>query len=943
MLLESSLIHQHSAADVKIKLFRSFFRGRDDVYARRFESRKTGRSGYAPACGNEWVRGICEKPRIKCVDCQHRRFLPLTDEVIRWHLSGFDQAGQPFVGGIYPMLQDETCLFLAVDFDKEGWHEDARAFLKTCRAMSIPAALERSRSGRGGHVWFFFEEAVTAASARRLGSFVLTETMERHPDIGFGSYDRFFPNQDTLPHGGFGNLIALPLQKQPRDLGNSVFLNDQMVSHVDQWAFLSSVERIGRTGIEDLVRDAERRGRVVGVQFPQVDEEDPEPWTAPPSRRRKEPPIAGEVPSTLELVVGNEIYIAKNGLSPGLRNRLLRLAAFQNPEFYKAQAMRLPTYDKPRIIACAEEYPDHIGLPRGCMDDVRQLFSDLSITPVVRDERCHGQPLNVTFQGTLRPEQKAAADSMLGHETGVLAATTAFGKTVVAAWLIAQRGVNTLVLVHRRQLLDQWVERLSSFLNIDNREIGRIGGGRRKPTGVIDVALMQSLVRKGVVEDCIGEYAHLIVDECHHLSAHSFEQVVRRARAQFVTGLSATVTRKDGHHPIIFMQCGPVRHRVSAKAEAIRRPFSHTVLVRSTAFQPTVPAPSDKRVEFHSLYGELIGDESRNRRICDDVIEAVQAGRSPLVLTERNEHLDSLASQLAGRIRHVIVLRGGMGRKQREAIAAELAAVSTESGRVIVATGRYIGEGFDDARLDTLFLTLPVSWHGTIAQYAGRLHRLCDGKREVRVYDYADLNVPMLARMFDRRCRGYEAVGYTISLPASAVPGWPADVLLPSNPEWKRDYTASVRRLIRDGVDAPLANLFAGAVGPLLPETKGVARARSATEAFLYRRLETLSETRGRFQLNANLPIPFDGLSQMEVDFLDEDFRIALEVDGLQHLSDAEAYRRDRRKDRLLQQNGYLVLRFLAEDVAKDLDGVLDSILQSLAGRERSGSKLIRA
>jgi superfamily II DNA or RNA helicase/very-short-patch-repair endonuclease len=577
------------------------------------------------------------------------------------------------------------------------------------------------------------------------------------------------------------------------------------------------------------------------------------------------------------------------------------------------------------------------------MDDVQLLLSDLNITTVVRDERCNGQPLQVTFQGTLRPEQKAAADAMLGHEIGVLAATTAFGKTVVAAWLIAKRGVNTLVLVHRRQLLDQWVERLSTFLNINSREIGRIGGGRRKPTGRLDVAVIQSLVRNGVVDDYIGDYGYVIVDECHHLSAHSFEQVIRRAKAKFVTGLSATVARKDGHHPIIFMQCGPVRHRVNAKAEAMRRPFTHSVLVRPTAFQPAMPSPSDKRVEFYSLYGELVGDESRNRRICEDVIEAVEAGRSPLVLTERNEHLDSLANQLAGRVGHVIVLRGGMGKKQRQAMAAEVAAVSTEEGRVILATGRYIGEGFDDARLDTLFLTLPVSWHGTIAQYAGRLHRLYDGKREVRIYDYADLNVPMLARMFDRRCRGYEAVGYSISLPASAVPGWPADVVLPSDPEWKRDYAATVRRLIRDGVDTPLANLFICTVKPSLSEARGVERARSASEAFLYRRLETLTETKGRFQLNVHVPIAFDSQSQMEVDFLNEPLRIVVELDGSQHLSDPEAYRRDRRKDRLLQQNGYLILRFLAEDVGKDLDGVLDSILQSLTWRERSKSNIMRA
>ena len=932
---EIVLVRQRSAPETKIALFRSLFRGREDVYPRRFESLKTGKSGYAPACANEWIRGICEKPRIKCSDCLHQRFLPVTDDVIRFHLSGHDSTGQPFTAGVYPMLLDETCFFLATDFDKKAWHRDAAAFIETCQDLEIPAALERSRSGHGGHVWLFFKEAVPAALARRLGSHLLTETMERRPDVGLDSYDRFFPNQDTLPRGGFGNLIALPLQKKPRDRGNSVFLDDRMVPYTDQWSFLSTVRSIGQDQLEDIVRDAERRGRIVGVRVPLGEEEEDEPWLTSPSRRRKEPTIAGKLPSKLELVLGNEIYIAKDGLVPGLRNRLLRLAAFQNPEFYKAQSMRLPTYGKARIVACAEEHPHHIGLPRGCLEDVQNVLSNLNIAPVVRDERCQGCSLDVTFQGQLRPDQQSAANEMLAHETGVLAATTAFGKTVIAAWLTAQRGVNTLVLVHRRQLLDQWVDRLSTFLDVEPKTIGRIGGGRRKPTGLLDVALIQSLVRKNVVDDRVGEYGHLIVDECHHVPAHSFEQVARRAKARFVAGLSATITRKDGHHPIIFMQCGPVRYRVNAKEEATKRPFSHTVIVRPTSFQPTIPSASDKRLEFHALYDELVDDDARNQRICDDVFEAVADGRSPLVLTERQEHLDRLASRLSGNVAHVIVLRGGMGHKKQEEIATRLAAVPQEADRVLVATGRYLGEGFDDARLDTLFLTLPVSWRGTIAHYVGRLHRLHDGKTEVRVYDYADLNSPMLARMFDRRCRGYESVGYTIVLPASAVPGWPADVPLPAGPRWKSDYAASVRRLVRDGLDAPLANLFVQAATPAALKRNGVKSARSASEAFLYRRLETLGETKGRFRLNVDLPIPFDGHGRMEVDLLCEEGRIAIEIDGGQHLEDTGAYRRDRRKDMLLQENGYFVLRFLAEDLGTDLDGVLDTILRSLTRRKR--------
>ncbi len=807
--------------------------------------------------------------------------------------------------------------------------------METCRRLNVAAALERSRSGNGGHVWLFFHEAIPAALARRLGSHILTETMERRPDIGLDSYDRFFPNQDTLPQGGFGNLIALPLQKRPRELGNSVFIDERGTPYPDQWAFLSTLGRIQRSSIDEIVREAERRGRIVGVRMAAADEDDAEPWATPPSRRRKEPPVAGPLPKSLELTLGDQIYIAKEPLPPGLRNRLLRLAAFQNPEFYKAQAMRLPTYDKPRIIGCAEDHLHHIGVPRGCLEDVQKLLSDLDIATSVRDERYAGTPLKVEFHGELWPEQVAAARAMLAHDTGVLSATTAFGKTVVAAWLIAQRGVNTLVLVHRRQLLEQWVERLAAFLDLPSKAVGRIGGGQRKPTGLLDVAVIQSLVRQGVVKDCVGDYGHLIVDECHHLSAQSFEQVVRRAKAKFVTGLSATVTRKDGHHPIIFMQCGPIRYRADAKAQAAARPFQHNVLVRPTSFRPLEAANPDLRLQFQDLYRELIADDQRNQIICDEVVLAVREGRSPLVLTERNEHLDSLAARLSPSIRHLVVLRGGVRPKEARDIIARLAAIPENEERALLATGRYIGEGFDDARLDTLFLTLPVSWRGTIAQYVGRLHRLYHRKREVRVVDYADLNVPMLSRMFDRRCRGYEAVGYSILLPGSAVPGWPADVPLPVDPQWKSEYAASVRRLVRDGVDKPLANLFVHAARTVVPDAEGIERARSATEAFLFRRLETLPETTGRFRLNVSLPIPFDGWGQMEVDLLYAEARIAVELDGGQHFNSPEAYRRDRRKDLLLQENGYVVLRFLVEDVGQHLDVVLDAILRTISHRRR--------
>jgi superfamily II DNA or RNA helicase/very-short-patch-repair endonuclease len=920
-----------SPPNEKIALFRALFRGRTDVFPLRFESRRSGKSGYQPACANEWVHGLCDKPRVKCFDCPNRRFLEVTDEVLNWHLSGHDDHGKEFVTGVYPMLLDESCHLLAVDFDREQWQDDVLAFMETCQKLEIPAALERSRSGNGAHIWFFFVEAIPAALARKLGAHLLTITMERRPDIGLRSYDRLFPNQDTLPKGGFGNLIALPLQGQARKQSNSVFIDSKLSPHPDQWAFLSAMERLPLERVEKIAHDAEKRGRILGVPFAANDEDDARPWTAPPSRRHKEIPIEEPLPQQLEIVSADQLYIGKENLPPPLRNRLIRLAAFQNPEFYRAQSMRLPTYDKPRVIDCAEDHPGHIGLPRGCLEDLCSMLKHLKIKPLIQDQRFAGQTIDLSFQGELRDDQQKAAKAMLQHDTGVLAATTAFGKTVLAAWMIAQRGVNALVLVHRQQLMEQWVARLSQFLDIQPKEIGRLGGGRKKLTGKLDIALIQSLVRKGVVDDRVADYGHVLVDECHHISARSFELAVRRTKARYILGLSATVARKDGHHPVIFMQCGPIRHRVDAREQAALRPFNHQAIVRPTGFRPAAPPDPDQRIEFQQLYEELTLCETRNQIICDDVGAAVQEGRSPLVLTERTQHLETLAKLLEPEIEHIITLRGGMGKKALTAALARLADTIDKKSRVIIATGRFAGEGFDDPRLDTLFLALPVSWRGTIAQYVGRLHRLHHAKKEVRVYDYADLDVPMLSRMFDRRCQGYEAVGYTILLPASALPGWPAEVPLPVDPKWKRDYSASVRRLLRDGVDPPLARSFVHATKAPGNDATGSKRARSASEAFLFQRLQSLPETTNRFELNAKLPIPFDQTGHMEVDFYCADSHLVVELDGHQHLETAEAYRRDRRKDALLQQSGHFILRFLAEDIATRLDEILDTIHRTLA------------
>jgi len=758
-------INSQSSEDAKIALFRTLFRGREDVYARRYENVRTGKAGYFPACRRKWERRLSEKLNAGSDDLDQRDFLPLTDEVIRNHLLGREpqsRSKREFTIGVYPLLLDETCWFLAVDFDKGTWLEDVSTFLETCQAYHVPTSLERSRSGKGGHVWIFFSEPIASRLGRQLGSVILTETMERRPEIGLDSYDRFFPSQDTMPRGGFGNLIALPLQKGPREVGNTVFLDENFVPYPDQWAFLSSIHRMNREQVENVVQEAERRAGLYGVTMAIADDDDVEPWLAPSSRRRKEPPLTGPLPKQIRLILGNQIYLAKADLSPPLQNRLIRLAAFQNPEFYKAQAMRFSTYGKPRIISCCEDFPEHIGIPRGCQDEVIKLLRSLKIKPEISNERFSGNPIDFHFRGTLRPEQQKAADALLRHDTGVLSATTAFGKTVVAVYMIAKRAVNTLVLVHRRQLLDQWVAHIENFLGLDPKEIGQIGGGKRKPTGVIDVAMIQSLSKKGEVDDLVGKYGHLVVDECHHISARSFEIVARQSKAKFVTGLSATVTRRDGHHPIIFMQCGPVRYRMDERKQAAIRPFTHKVIVRKTGFCPPETLMDEPAPSIHEVYAALISDEGRNNMILEDVLAAVRANRSPVLLTERREHLTLLQDLLGPLVRNLIIMKGGMGKKQRRLLAERIASIPDDEERVILATGRYLGEGFDDARLDTLFLTLPVSWRGTLIQYAGRLHRLHDMKSEVVIYDYADLEVPMLARMFQKRSRGYRAIGYEI-------------------------------------------------------------------------------------------------------------------------------------------------------------------------------------
>ena len=732
----------------KVSLFRRLFRGRTDVYPVRWES-KAGKTGYAPACSNEWRVGVCEKPRIKCSDCGNRLLMPLTDQTIYDHLAGRHTVG------VYPLMADDSCHFLAVDFDDADWRDDAQGFAKSCRELGVPVALEVSRSGNGAHAWVFFSSAISGRDARRLGTALISHTCARTRQLKLTSYDRLFPNQDTMPKGGFGNLIALPLQKLPRESGASVFVDDALLRHADQWAFLASIQPMAPHDIDPTILRATGGSHPLDVTF--IDEEDQvEPW----KRRAPVLKLIGTMPASLTVTSANLLYFDKAHLPQALANRLIRLAAFQNPEFYRAQAMRLPVWDEPRVIGCAENFPNHIALPRGCLDVAQELLRENGIRCDVRDERFGGEPLAVSFAGTLRPDQEQAVAAMLMHDTGVLCAPTAFGKTVTAAALIVERGVNTLVLVHRTELLKQWQERLQAFLTEGAGVIGTIGGGKAKPTGRIDVALMQSLSRKGEANELVETYGQVIADECHHLSAASFETILKRAKARYVLGLTATPIRRDGRQPIIFMQCGPTRHTAARPAGA---PQTLEVIPRYLAAHFNLVAGAG----IQDVFKHVASDASRTLALANEITNAFDLGHKVLVLTERTEHLDAIGAALANRVKTLFTLHGRMSKKQRAALIIDLDALPPDVPRVLLSTGKLVGEGFDHPPLDTLVLAMPISWKGTLQQYAGRLHREDANKTSVRIIDFVDAGHPALLRMWERRQRGYKAMGYR--LPAATI------------------------------------------------------------------------------------------------------------------------------------------------------------------------------
>jgi superfamily II DNA or RNA helicase len=754
----------------KIALFVDLFGTRRSVYPKRWENSKTGKSGYSPACDNDSFAnrhsGICRKPKVKCSECPHQRFPPLDERAVESHLRGEQTLG------VYAIGTDDTCRFLAADFDGEGWRGDVLAYREAAERVGLTVAIERSRSGNGAHAWVFFAEPVPAGTARRLGTILVAKASALRPTLGLGAYDRLFPNQDTLPVGGFGNLIALPLAKAPRHNGNTLFVDAQMVPFEDQWSYLAGLPRLSRESLErTLARIAPVIPRASPVQAAAASEHQHDfalqsdaavlELSHPRIRRGM---ISGEVNVRLD----SQIHVPRALPTPVLA-ALRRLATFPNPVFHEKLRLRFATFDTPRFLFAGEWHADRLVLPRGVLDQSLALLESAGATVETQDTRDAGTRVAWKFQGELREVQETAVRAMLAEDQGVLCAPPGAGKTVMGCALIARARTSALVLVHRAVLVDQWRATAMQFLGLKRKEIGIWRGPTPRLTRRLDIAMLPSLTRVEDLATALAGYGVVIVDECHHVPATSFEAVLKACPSRRVYGLTATPKRKDRLEKLLYAQCGPIRHTlVDTPTNEVR-----TVKVRRTSV--ALPPDAGSRPPIHIVWEALVRDESRIRVIVADLLSCAVAGRSPLVLADRKVYLDRLQGAFAAQAANVACHRldGQSGKKARAEVFRQIDAhYAAGTPFVLFATASLIGEGFDLPRLDTLVLSMPLSWKGRLVQYAGRLHRRHEAKGAAVIFDYVDENHALTNAMFRRRLAGYRELNYAVEMAPGSTTAW---------------------------------------------------------------------------------------------------------------------------------------------------------------------------
>lgn len=730
-----------------VNTFMNYFKGRNDVYPYlSIDKNNPNIKYYIPACANEWKNGVCNKTMgKKCKNCQYRENKPITKNVIYKHM----YENHPI--GIYPLLENDTCFFLSLDFDdkdsKKDIKSDVLAFASICDKYEVPIAIERSRSGNGIHIWMFFDTNIKAVTARKLGSLLLSKTMEIS-NISISSFDRMFPNQDTLPKGGYGNLIALPFQNEPAKYGNTLFVDRNFILIKDQIQYLSSIHKL--TEIEVFEKIKQLSNETIDISHEIVD-------------MRTEIKVKSknniDYPKNIKITLKDMVYIDKANLDGVVKNSFRRLATFANPEFYKKQRLRMSVYNVPMVIDCSKDDEKYLKLPRGTYDYLESLCNVNNIEMIVKDERFIGNKIEVKFNGTLREEQQIAIEYLLRYDNGILCAPTGFGKTVIGCKLIAERKVNTLILVNKIQLLNQWKDRIKEFLDI--KEVGEISSKKKNITNVIDVVSIKSLWNNGDVLDITKNYGMIIIDECHHTAAYTFEQAINTGNAKYVYGISATPERENGHTPIIKMQCGEIRYKVDSLKFNKQLNIPMKVIAKKSHLNFT-----NKNIDNYELneINDLIAkDVIRSENIIKDIKREYSNGKNILVLTERLELMNYIYDKLSKYTNNIFKYYGGIGKKVLKGYM-ELNNQIKENGdnKIIVATGSYIGEGFDDSKLDVLFLTMPISGQTRVTQYAGRLHRQDSNKKEILIYDYIDDNFSKTRNMFLKRKKTYEKLGYEI-------------------------------------------------------------------------------------------------------------------------------------------------------------------------------------